>query len=70
MTYTTKAGDAWDLIAYQQLGDEKYVPNLIDANRQHVETFIFHAGVELTLPDITEEQKVTKLPTWRSQASS
>lgn len=65
MTYTTKDGDLWDLIAYQQLGSERYVERLINANRQHVSTVIFRAGVELTLPDIEQEQRVSRLPPWR-----
>ena len=65
MTYTTKDGDLWDLIAYQQLGSCKYVSELINANRQHVSTVIFRAGVELTLPTIEQEQRTASLPPWR-----
>lgn len=65
MTYTTKQGDTFDLIAYQQLGSERYVERLINANRQHVSTVIFRAGVELTLPEIEQEQRVAKMPPWR-----
>ena len=65
MIYTTKQGDLWDLIAYQQLGSCKFVDRLIDANRQHVLTVIFRAGVELTLPEIEQEQRTASLPPWR-----
>lgn len=65
MQYITKAGDTFDLIAFQQLGSERYVERLINANRQHVSTVIFRAGVELTLPEIEQEQRVSRLPPWR-----
>lgn len=65
MTYTTVSGDTWDLISYKQLGSCKYTERLINANRAYVSTVIFKAGVELTLPPITEETKTAKLPPWR-----
>ena len=66
MTYTTKQGDTFDLIAFQQLGSARYVERLINANRAHVSTVIFKAGVTLELPTITEETKTAKLPPWRA----
>ena len=65
MTYTTQSGDMWDWISYKTLGDCKYTDELINANRDHVDTFIFSAGVELTIPDITPEIKKTALPPWK-----
>lgn len=67
MTYTTKQGDLWDLISYQQLGSSKYTERLINANRAYVSTVIFKAGVVLTLPTITEETRTAKLPPWRKK---
>lgn len=67
MTYTTKQGDLWDLISYQQLGSSKYTERLINANRAYVSTVIFKAGVVLTLPTITEETKTATLPPWRKK---
>ena len=66
MTYTTKQGDLWDLISYQQLGSCKYTERLIDANRAYVSTVIFKAGVVLTLPTITAETRTAKMPPWRA----
>lgn len=65
MTYTTKQGDQWDLIAFKTLGSCNYTEALINANRQHLDTFIFSAGVELTVPDIEEETKSTPRPPWK-----
>ena len=56
--YKTIAGDSWDLIAYRVLGSEKYAPDLINANPEHIATFIFKAGEELNIPEI----KVTTEP--------
>ena len=52
MTYKTIAGDAWDFIAKKVLGSEKYTPELIKANPEHVQTFLFDANEELVIPEI------------------
>lgn len=65
MTTTTKLGDTWDMIAYRELGHCRWTEKLINANRQHVDTLIFRSGVELTLPDVTNERQ-SKLPPWRT----
>ena len=64
-TYTTKNGDTFDLIAFNELGSCNYVEKLINANREHVGTYIFDAGVELVIPDIETEKREKKLPAWR-----
>ena len=63
--YTTKSGDTWDLIAYEQMGSCSYVAKLIDANRAHVNTAIFSAGVVLTVPEIPAGETISALPPWR-----
>ncbi len=63
--YVTCAGDMFDKISYEQLGSCKYVEALINANRQHVGTYIFDAGTELIIPDVDDEKKTKKLPAWR-----
>ena len=64
MTYTTKQGDRWDLIAFRVLGNENYMSQLLEANKQHREVYIFSAGVELSIPEIAEET-VSTAPPWR-----
>jgi len=64
MTYTTKQGDRWDMIAFKVLGNENYMSQLLAANKQHREVYIFPAGVVLTIPEITEETASTA-PPWR-----
>lgn len=63
-TYVTKAGDLWDWIAYRQMGSTRFTEKLINANRKHIETFIFKAGVELIIPEV-DTAILTRLPPWR-----
>ena len=63
MTYLTVAGDSWDSVAFKLLGSERYAPELMDANPDHVQTFIFSASVELTIPSI--ETKPEKILPWQ-----
>lgn len=53
MTYLTVAGDSFDLIAFKVLGSEKFAVDLIKANPDFVQTFIFNASEELNIPEIT-----------------
>lgn len=64
-TYKTRAGDTFDSVAFKEYGTSKYLPELLKANPQHLNTFIFGAGVELILPEIKEEAATTSsLPSW------
>lgn len=67
MTTTTKLGDTFDLVAHRELGSCRHTEKLINANRQHVDTIIFKAGVKLELPDVTNERKI-KLPPWKVES--
>ena len=63
-TYTTISGDMWDKIAYEQMGSELYTDTLIKANKKHAATFVFPAGVVLTIPDVEDEVEL-ELPPWK-----
>lgn len=63
-TYTTISGDTWDIVAYKVWGNEMYTDSLIKANLEHKDTFIFPAGVTLTLPEI-ELEVSESLPPWK-----
>ncbi len=65
-TYTTIQGDTWDMIAYKTLGAEHYMKQLIEANPQYLEVFAFASGVEITIPDISDEEDQSLLPIWRT----
>ena len=62
--YITISGDTWDIVAYKVYGNEMYMDMLIKANIEHKDTYIFPAGVELTLPEIDLEVSET-LPPWK-----
>ena len=63
-TYTTTLGDMWDLIAKKTLGNEMQTDALIKANIKHRRTFIFPAGVVLTIPDLPIRPP-DGLPPWK-----
>ena len=62
--YITQSGDSWDKIAFKIFGDERYVEDLINANREHLRTFIFSAGIEISIPDVSRETKKLA-PPWK-----
>ncbi len=66
-TYTTQQGDAWDAIAYQVYGNEKYTGWLMQNNFQQLDTFVFDAGVVLQTPDPPEDDDTTDTPIWRAE---
>jgi len=59
----TKAGEMFDWLAYRELGSEKYLPELMNANKDSQRVYIFSAGVELTLPEV--QKKARRLPPWK-----
>jgi phage tail protein X len=64
--YTTRQGDTWDIIAYQQLGDELLLGKLKEANPRHMEYVIFPAGIKLVIPSVSaEEAAQNNLPPWK-----
>lgn len=63
--YYTVQGDTWDKIAWQELGDEKYMKQLIEANWSLINVLVFSAGTPVTIPDLTAAQ-TENLPAWRS----
>lgn len=65
--YRTVQGDTWDLIALREMGSEKYMDKLIEANPVHRETMTFSANVMLTVPDVATPTP-TKLPPWKRGA--
>lgn len=64
-TYTTRQGDAWDAIAYRVYGDVRFTGWLMQNNYQHLETFVFGAGVVLQIPDPPKDASDNAVPIWR-----
>lgn len=65
-TYTTKQGDAWDLIAFRVYGDVKYTGWLMQNNFPHLDIFVFDAGVVLQTPELPESEQLAGAPVWRT----
>lgn len=55
MEYQTKAGDTWDSIAYEQLGSEKYMGLLLEANPELIAYVVFDSGVSIQIPEVPKE---------------
>ena len=67
MTYTTKKGDTFDKIAYEQYGSEELITPIIRANPDFVETAVFDYGTVLEIPDIEKTDSSIYMPPWRLQ---
>ncbi len=64
MIYVTSEGDMWDKIAYEQMGSENFMGELIRNNDDLVDVVVFPSGVEINVPEVDDTQ--TDLPSWRS----
>jgi len=62
--YKTVSGDTWDLISFKLYGDYSQLDELINANPDHTDVFIFPSGIDLIIPDRAErfDQSV---PPWK-----
>jgi phage tail protein X len=68
MAYTTQSGDTWDLIAKRVYESELYADKLMAANPEYISIFAFDSGVELTTPELSEEEQAgdtSDLPPWK-----
>lgn len=64
-TYTTTAGDTWDALALDLLGNERYLDRLILANPAHAYLTRLPAGLVLTVPTVATPDTAPNLPPWR-----
>ncbi|MFC0297112.1 MULTISPECIES: tail protein X [Geobacillus] len=64
-TYTTKKGDTWSKIAYEQYGSEYLMTVLLDYNQRYRDIAVFSHGVTLQIPDI--EGLVDETPFWMKE---
>ena len=51
-SYTTISGDMWDKIAFEQMGSVLHTDKLMKANVKYASTYVFPAGVVLTIPEV------------------
>lgn len=68
MTYITKDGDRWDLIAYEMYGDPYLYEQIVLANFQYAKNLSFQAGIMLKIPIIyiENEDDVEVSPPWQT----
>lgn len=64
-TYVTKEGDAFDLLALREYGEETMSKYIINANLDYCDVLIFDAGVTLKIPILTSVDIPSTLPPWR-----
>lgn len=62
--YTTVMGDMWDNIAKAQMGSEKYMAVLMEANTAYEDVSVFPAGIVLTIPSVSTPRPES-LPPWK-----
>ena len=58
----TMQGDTFEEVAYREYGSTRYAEALMKANREHIETQEFEAGVELEEITLESSQEVVKAP--------
>jgi hypothetical protein len=58
----------WDAIAYEQMGSTDHTDALIEANLEHHNVYIFHAGITLDIPDVPTLPP-GGLPPWKQVSS-
>lgn len=63
-SYTTLAGDAFDIIALDFYNDESLSSAIIQANPAYRNVLTFHGGEVLKIP-IIEQQAAASLPPWK-----
>ena len=61
--YITSQGDMWDKIAFEQMGSEDYMGDLIQCNYDLIDYVIFPAGIEVVIPEIDDTQ--IEVPSWK-----
>lgn len=64
MTYITKPGDQWDMIAKECYENELLAGYIMQANPEYLDVFQFDAGVILTIPALPEDAE-DGIPPWR-----
>ncbi len=64
-TYVTKQGDMWDAIAFEQCGSTSCTDKLMRLNMRYCSLFVFPAGIELSLPEVTAADQKSELPPWK-----
>lgn len=62
--YKTVAGDTFDIIAYQQYGDETKADKIMEANPELLDYFVFPANVSVVIPELDTTESTVPMPPW------
>jgi nucleoid-associated protein YgaU len=65
MQYIAKAGDTWDLIAFNFYGNEMKSTDIMEVNPRLTDIVIFEGGEVLNLPENVETADNSTLAPWR-----
>ena len=66
MTYTTKDGETLDYICWKHYGKTNVVEQVLRANRNLAQQdAVLPAGIEITLPPISEPELSKKIKLWQ-----
>lgn len=63
-TYHPNRGEAWDMIAFREMGSEYYVQELMDANPQYHGIAFFEGTETLSIPYVSDAESAYQAP-WR-----
>ena len=55
----------WDKIAFEQMGSEDYMGDLIQCNYHLIDYVIFPSGVQVAIPEIDDTQM--EIPAWKEE---
>ena len=64
LAFISLSGDMWDKIAYNEMGSVLHTDKLMKANVKYASTYVFPAGVVLTIPEVEDEEDL-ELPPWK-----
>lgn len=64
ISYTTRAGDTFDILALDFYNDEFKANRIIEANPQYRDIVVFGTGTKLIIPQI-EQTAPSVLPPWK-----
>lgn len=62
--YITRLGDMWDVIAKEQMGDERFMSVLMKTNPDYINYDMLPSGITLNIPSVTKKT-IVNLPPWR-----
>lgn len=66
-SYTAKAGDTWDNIAFMAYSVERMAHLIIQANKKYIDVVVFQGGEILNIPIVDTLETSKTLAPWRQE---